>query len=400
MTTTPCTPSRARAHLVDFVLGVTLILAACAVPPGQPSPSTTSAAPTSSEPITTASGPSSTVSSTTTTVSTGPIDFTGPWGGPRKPCVPPAVGTSFPPGLTCRNIDVDGYPRELLVYVPVALAAEPSQPAPMVFMFHGSSGNGLQFANISGWREKADAEGFIAVFPTGLEYFVTEDGKNRWNTKWNSFGLRQDVDLNKRLPGYPATSPWPADDTSFVQLMIQDIQAHHSIDATRIYVSGFSNGGAFAARLANDLVGTVAAVGTSGAPAPVWPPTLGEIPPGFRPVPLWQALGTEDDLIGSKHGVESFPLDHEVMLASPLGKLLGWNGMTYSGTETECDVSMTPNTTTVSWCEEGRPDYKFSMVKGMTHVYPHGYNKNTNPAGVVAADIFWEFFEQHPLEVR
>ena len=41
---------------------------------------------------------------------------------------------------------------------------------PLVFMFHGTSGDGERFLRISGWREQADATGLVAVFPTGLRY--------------------------------------------------------------------------------------------------------------------------------------------------------------------------------------------------------------------------------------
>ena len=44
-------------------------------------------------------------------------------------------------------------------------------------MFHGSSGTGEQFLRTSGWREQADREGLIAVFPTGLRYRVLESGR-------------------------------------------------------------------------------------------------------------------------------------------------------------------------------------------------------------------------------
>ena len=113
---------------------------------------------------------------------------------------------TLPAGLTCRILSVDGYPREFFQYVPASAAAAPGTPVPMVMMFHGSSGNGYQFSRISGWKEKADAEGFVALFPTGLEYFVTEDGKNRWSTKWNAYSLAADVDASKRLPGVVAVA--------------------------------------------------------------------------------------------------------------------------------------------------------------------------------------------------
>ena len=47
-------------------------------------------------------------------------------------------GTPYATGVNCRTIQVDGHPRQYLVYVPQRHATR----APVVFMFHGSSGNG------------------------------------------------------------------------------------------------------------------------------------------------------------------------------------------------------------------------------------------------------------------
>ena len=50
----------------------------------------------------------------------------------------------------------------------------------------------------------------IAVFPTGLRYRVLESG--RLVTKWNDFGLPDEIDANELPPGYPEDAPMPADD--------------------------------------------------------------------------------------------------------------------------------------------------------------------------------------------
>ena len=79
---------------------------------------------------------------------------------------------------------------------------------PVVFMYHGSGGDGEQFLRISGWREQADATGLVAVFPTGVRYRDLDTG--RLATKWNDGHLDQEVDLSQQPPGYPADAPWPA----------------------------------------------------------------------------------------------------------------------------------------------------------------------------------------------
>ena len=72
-------------------------------------------------------------------------------------------GDPYQVGVNCRVMEVDGHPREFIVYRPDR-DPEPGQRVPVVFMFHGSTGTHTQFLRISGWREQADATGLVAVF--------------------------------------------------------------------------------------------------------------------------------------------------------------------------------------------------------------------------------------------
>ena len=95
-------------------------------------------------------------------------------------------GDPYQVGVNCRVMEVDGHPREFIVYRPDR-DPEPGQRVPVVFMFHGSTGTHTQFLRISGWREQADATGLVAVFHRGLRYRVLDSG--RLSSKWNSFDL-------------------------------------------------------------------------------------------------------------------------------------------------------------------------------------------------------------------
>ena len=108
------------------------------------------------------------------------------------------------PASTAASIEVDGHPRRFVVYVPRHRPVT-GPLRPVVFMFHGSTGTGEQFLRSSGWREQADATGLVAVFPTGLRYRVLDSG--RLSTKWNSFDLAGEVDLDERPRGYPEDAP-------------------------------------------------------------------------------------------------------------------------------------------------------------------------------------------------
>jgi len=316
-------------------------------------------------------------------------------GAPRTPCTPQDIGDTLPAGTTCRNVTVDGYTREFLVYVPDDVAEAPTTPVPVVVMYHGSSGTGEQFLKISGWREKADAEGLIAAFPTGLEYFVTKDGANRWSTKFNNFTLSEDIDTTKRLPGYPTTSPWPADDVSFTSEMLDDIGQLHAVDTNRAYATGFSNGGAFVSRLSIELPERIAAVAASAGSVQGSYPVVGH---DGVPAPYWLTIGTMDDRFGEALGVDEIPLDPDAAAALPQLDALFTSLPSLWGLPSDpCSIDRTTTTTTFRWCADGRPEARVTLIDGLVHHYAHGFDQKKNPSGVVAADLFWPFFEANPL---
>ena len=111
----------------------------------------------------------------------------------------------------------------------------------------------------------------MVVFPTGLEHKVLDTG--RCTTKWHDYTLPGEIDPAVKprttTPGgapfdYPAGAPWPPDDVGFVRAMLDDVESGASIDAARIYATGFSNGANFTARLAVELSDRFAAAAWVG----------------------------------------------------------------------------------------------------------------------------------------
>ncbi len=166
---------------------------------------------------------------------------------------------AYAASVNCRTLEVDGAERQYLVYVPATRPA--TSGTPVVFMFHGSSGDGEKFLRISGWREQADAAGLVAVSPTGLRYRMLDSGRR--TTKWNDGALRTQINITQRPAGYPEAAPFPADDVSFVDAMVGELGSQLPIDPTRVYASGFSNGANFTARLAVERSTPFAAAGSS-----------------------------------------------------------------------------------------------------------------------------------------
>jgi poly(3-hydroxybutyrate) depolymerase len=301
-----------------------------------------------------------------------------------------SVGLAYLPGVNCRVARVDGYPRRFVVYVPRRRPA--SGRAPVVMMFHGSSGSGEQFLRISGWREQADATGLIAVFPTGVRYRVLDSGRR--STKWNAFGL--DAQVRPELPpGYPSTSPWPADDVGFVDRIVGDLDARLPIDDHRVYASGFSNGAEFTARLAVERSTRLAAVaysagGLFSAQAPA------------RPIPMFATVGSLDDRVLAQTGpppLTELPRDPLGILTSPiLDPFIAAHLGTLGLDDRAFGAIARRRSTVLRWPAQGSGPgggvFQFGMLAGLDHHYPNG---RRSAAGHDWVPRFWRFFEDHPL---
>jgi polyhydroxybutyrate depolymerase len=297
-----------------------------------------------------------------------------------------AVGIPYRTGVNCRTVEVDGHPRRFVVYVPRHRPVT-GPLRPVVFMFHGSSGTGEQFLAGSGWREQADATGLVAVFPTGLRYRVLDSGRR--STKWNTFDLAEEVDLDEKPAGYPDDAPWPADDVGFTDSIMRDLGRRLPIDPDRVYASGFSNGGEFAARLAVERSDRLAAAAFSGG-------GLSSVQPPSRPIPMWLTAGTLDDRILAHTGpppLTELPLDPVSLLSVPVvdatldahTATLGLDPALYGTVAQRAS-------TEVRWPAAGGV-FRFTLLAGLAHHYPHARN---NDAGFEAAPEFWEFFRTHP----
>jgi len=87
------------------------------------------------------------------------------------------------------------------------------------------------------WAELADREGFIVIWPNGIQ--------NSWNVGDRCCGPAHDQNV---------------DDVGFTRAILDAIQAEACVDARRIYATGCSNGGGMAYDLACRAADVIAAV--------------------------------------------------------------------------------------------------------------------------------------------
>jgi len=110
-----------------------------------------------------------------------------------------------------------GVSRSYILYVPAVYTS--SQPAPLVFNFHGYGSNNSQQNFYADFKPIADTANFILVLPQGL----TSGGY----AGWNNFGAVSSA----------------AADINFVSDLIDTLSKRYNINSNRIYSTGFSNGG-------------------------------------------------------------------------------------------------------------------------------------------------------------
>lgn len=272
-------------------------------------------------------------------------------------------------------INVDSVDREFIVAIP----STPPPPAgyPLVFMFHGTSQGGELFFNESQWKEKGEAENFITVFPTALRYRYYDNGTQRTTTKWHT----GEID-DSACPGQILR-----DDNNFVRAMLDSIAARYPIDRARVFASGFSNGAAYASKLAIQMSDVFSAVAVSGG-------TVHKSDSGkpVRNIPYWFVLGTLDGKwlsAYSRFGLTEFPFNDSILgyMRPSIGRDLGVFGLDTVFTKDSLGRTLT-YTFATSATSDPTTLMRFTIINNMFHVYPNGNN-----VPFVAANIFWEFFK-------
>lgn len=278
------------------------------------------------------------------------------------------------------TLKLDGADREYIVVKPSGVA--PYGGYPVVFMFHGTSGDGEQFYNSSRWKEKGEKEKFITVFPTSLKYCILNypDNNPVFLTRWNTGDLQAD-----KCPNLQQNFK---DDVQFVRQMVDTIKQKYNINSKKIFAAGFSNGCSMIHKLAvtaPDVFAAVAGVASILQSLDSMKTT--------KSIPLWNVIGTEDDRFTSFFGVSSLPFSDSTLLVlmSYITRMQVCEGLTnsYTKVSTPSVVSYTYETL-VNPANQAK--FILSLVKGMTHIYPNGTNFPFS-----ATDFFWEFFNQTSL---
>lgn len=246
--------------------------------------------------------------------------------------------TGFAQTKTTLSIQVAGKTRSCAIYVPAGITKPP-----VVFFIHGATGSGGNFENETKGDVTAAREKFIALYPSAS----SDGGSGTWD----------DMQGTGNFP--------------FFQALLDTMDARYKIDRSRIYMTGFSQGGfiSFAAAcFYSDVFAAVAPVsGHSGTSCSI-----------KRPVPMFMTFGAQE-------GASSFLKDRDVWLK--LDKCPS------TETLTKPYPASNPNSKAVRAsygpCDQGSQVIVDSII-GQGHQWPSSSN-------LVQADEVWAFFKQYSL---
>jgi polyhydroxybutyrate depolymerase len=281
-------------------------------------------------------------------------------------------------GAEVVSLQAAGRTRTMTVVAPDSLA----RGAPVVLVFHGSGQSGQTVRRFAGNSLDVFARRDRAV----LAYL---DGyKKNWN--------------EARLSSKFAARKENVDDVAFAVAAIDYLAARYGADASRVYVIGFSSGGAMVLRLLHEIPARLsgAAVISATQPAPEnFPPYTDPA----VPVPVVLFHGTRDRLVPYEGGMASlwglFPRGLGQSAPQTAAYYAARNGITAAPSVQRLDGAPTADATEIErtdYRQAGHAPVTLYTIRGGGHVIP-GPGKAPRIMGratrrLVAAEAIGEFF--------
>lgn len=279
---------------------------------------------------------------------------------------PPEPGVSQKRVLQEKRDDLK---RSYRLYLPAAY--DPDQSYPVVIAIHGAFSTAAYHERRTGFSRLADRENFVVIYPNGIGLF----GRlQHWNAG-NCCGKAMKDNI---------------DDVGFVLATLDDAARVANIDRTRVYVTGFSNGGMLAHRIGAERSQEVAAIAPvaaaisrlENADTRDW-----SMPSPTRAVPVLLVHGTADTRVPFEGGL---------------------NAARHWAAEYRCENTERPQAQNNGRIEKYRwsscqqaEAIELVAVEEWPHRWPGPYEPDRSIkaglAGFDAAESIWEFFATHSL---
>jgi polyhydroxybutyrate depolymerase len=279
-----------------------------------------------------------------------------------------ASAVAIPPGRSTQTIDSGATSRTVHLYRPAGLTS----PAPLVVMLHGGYGSGTQAETAYRWDAEADRGHFLVAFPDGD------------NASWNGGGS---------CCGQAATKN--VDDVAFLTKVVATIRGELAVDPNRIYVSGMSNGGVMAYRMACET-NLFAAVGVDSTTMLV---DCGHA----APASVLHIHGTADPIIPYQGGPGRRYSPTRPAIDGPSAPAVNAAWRAIDGCAAPTTTTSGTLTTSTATCPAGRT-VELITIAGAGHGWPGAPNEraqrlmDTGPASTAldATDVIWRFLAAHP----
>jgi polyhydroxybutyrate depolymerase len=243
---------------------------------------------------------------------------------------------------------------------------------PLVIALHGGGHTADTMEFITNFSSKADASNFLVVYPNGRK-FLTQT----WNA---GTCCGNSVTFN-------------VDDLGFIVKMIDSLKANYNIDTTRIYLTGASNGGMMAYRLACERADLFAAVALVATTMVVTSPCIPS-----RPVPILHIHSMPDTHVPYYGG---YGTGYAGVYMPPIDSVIGVWASNDTCTGTLDTIYHVGGAVGKKWmnCSSCSEVLIYTTTDG-GHSWPGG-NQTTNgdpPSNQLnATDLIWDFFSQHYL---
>lgn len=278
----------------------------------------------------------------------------------------------YEPNISEHCIEYDELERCWLLLVPLIL--NESAPAPLLVDMHGNGDDMYQQRWTSDFANISMEQGFFVAYPQGHN--------NAWNHGSSLIPCSDELRCSEE------------DDVGFTLQMLDTIMQNHSIDESRVYVTGWSNGCGMTQRLAVQASEVFAAAGCMAMYR------FAEVQSDYSPIPFMEVHGLLDEIVLYATTAPAAPVfgpeKGAIQNLESWADLNGCQGSIPEVIVSEEDYDIRGYTD----CENEAQVMLVSLFFAAHNPYEHddpvadpgrGW---ANPTGVPSSTIVWEFVSQ------
>ncbi len=204
-------------------------------------------------------------------------------GSSPPPSPGPGVG-DLKPGKTTRTLSVAGQSRSVVLVVPNAIE---TQAVPLVIALHGNGDSATNFVATRGLEQLAESQGFVVAAPQGIVQNIQVGGQQVNGVSWDAYRDLAAGNIDLAL---------------LDAIRSQLVTTGGQIDAKRVVVFGYSQGGYLAFRYGIDASSTLACTSVVAAASPLG---SGYVSKATRKIPFALAIGANDGALSQARAAKT-----------------------------------------------------------------------------------------------